>query len=108
MITDELLVLIRAGLSAGATKQVLQNPQHSYTAQLLDAVANPFAAPAGVGRQHPVHRQEQIMISSLRRTRPRYWLVIAAAVIVAALVPLQQARAGGTAQAAVRWAATPG
>jgi hypothetical protein len=37
------------------------------------------------------------MIRSLTRTRPRYWLVIAAAAIVAALVPLQQASAGGTA-----------
>jgi hypothetical protein len=37
------------------------------------------------------------MIRSLRRSRTRYWVVIAAAVIVAALVPLQQARAGGTA-----------
>ena len=28
----------------GPTKQVLQHPQHGYTIQLLDAVANPFAA----------------------------------------------------------------
>jgi ABC-type dipeptide/oligopeptide/nickel transport system ATPase component len=32
----------------GPTKQVLQHPQHGYTIQLLDAVANPFAA-AGAG-----------------------------------------------------------
>ena len=28
----------------GPTKQVLQHPQHGYTIQLLDAVANPFSA----------------------------------------------------------------
>jgi ABC-type microcin C transport system duplicated ATPase subunit YejF len=30
----------------GPTKQVLQHPQHGYTIQPLDAVANPFAASA--------------------------------------------------------------
>ncbi len=49
VITDELLVLYQGRIvERGPTKQVLQNPQHSYTAQLLDAVANPFAAAAGV------------------------------------------------------------
>jgi ABC-type oligopeptide transport system ATPase subunit len=33
----------------GPTKQVLQHPRHSYTIQLLDAVANPFASPATKG-----------------------------------------------------------
>jgi hypothetical protein len=37
------------------------------------------------------------MIRSLRLARPKYWLAVAAAVIVGALVPVQQARAGGTA-----------
>jgi Putative glucoamylase/Protein of unknown function (DUF3131) len=44
------------------------------------------------------------MISSLRLTRPRYWLALAAvsiaAVLVAMLVPAQQARAGGAASPA--------
>jgi peptide/nickel transport system ATP-binding protein len=49
VITDELLVLYQGRIvERGPTKQVLQNPQHSYTAQLLDAVAKPFAAAAGV------------------------------------------------------------
>jgi ABC-type dipeptide/oligopeptide/nickel transport system ATPase component len=34
----------------GPTKQVLQHPTHKYTIQLLDAVANPFAAD-GAGRR---------------------------------------------------------
>jgi peptide/nickel transport system ATP-binding protein len=45
VITDELLVLRRGQIvERGPTKQVLQRPQNSYTVQLLDAVANPFAA----------------------------------------------------------------
>jgi ABC-type oligopeptide transport system ATPase subunit len=45
VITDELLVLHRGQIvERGPTKQVLQQPQNSYTVQLLDAVANPFAA----------------------------------------------------------------
>jgi peptide/nickel transport system ATP-binding protein len=45
VITEELLVL-NAGriVEQGPTKQVLQHPRHSYTARLLDAVPNPFAA----------------------------------------------------------------
>jgi peptide/nickel transport system ATP-binding protein len=47
VITDELLVLYQGRIvEQGPTKQVLQNPQHSYTVQLLNAVANPFAAAA--------------------------------------------------------------
>jgi ABC-type glutathione transport system ATPase component len=47
VITDELLVLHQGQIvERGPTKQVLQRPQHSYTVQLLDAVANPFAASA--------------------------------------------------------------
>jgi ABC-type oligopeptide transport system ATPase subunit len=47
VITGELLVLYQGRIvEQGPTKQVLQNPQHSYTVQLLDAVANPFAAAA--------------------------------------------------------------
>jgi ABC-type oligopeptide transport system ATPase subunit len=49
VITDELLVLYRGQIvERGATKQVLQHPEHTYTKQLLGALANPFAAtPAG-------------------------------------------------------------
>jgi ABC-type glutathione transport system ATPase component len=44
VITDELLVLHQGQIvERGPTKQVLQHPQNSYTVQLLDAVANPFA-----------------------------------------------------------------
>ncbi|HEY2509040.1 MAG TPA: ATP-binding cassette domain-containing protein [Streptosporangiaceae bacterium] len=45
VVTEELLVL-NAGriVEQGPTRQVLQHPQHSYTARLLDAVPNPFAA----------------------------------------------------------------
>ena len=34
----------------GPTKQVLQQPTHKYTIQLLDAVANPFAADGTGGK----------------------------------------------------------
>jgi ABC-type glutathione transport system ATPase component len=45
IITDDLLVLHQGRIvERGPTKQVLQHPQNSYTVQLLDAVANPFAA----------------------------------------------------------------
>jgi peptide/nickel transport system ATP-binding protein len=45
VITDELLVLHQGHIvERGPTRQVLQQPQNSYTVQLLDAVANPFAA----------------------------------------------------------------
>jgi peptide/nickel transport system ATP-binding protein len=45
VITDELLVLYRGQIvERGATKQVLQHPEHAYTKQLLEALANPFAA----------------------------------------------------------------
>ncbi len=45
VITDELLVLHQGRIvERGPTKQVLQHPQHDYTARLLDAVPNPFAA----------------------------------------------------------------
>jgi ABC-type dipeptide/oligopeptide/nickel transport system ATPase component len=38
----------------GPTKQVLQHPQHGYTIQLLDAVANPFVASRGaIGGSSP-------------------------------------------------------
>jgi len=50
VITDELLVLHRGRIvERGPTKQVMQHPRHSYTIQLLDAVANPFASPATKG-----------------------------------------------------------
>jgi ABC-type glutathione transport system ATPase component len=49
VITDELLVLYRGQIvEQGLTKQVLQHPGHSYTRQLIGAVANPFAAAHGV------------------------------------------------------------
>jgi peptide/nickel transport system ATP-binding protein len=45
LVTDEILVLNSGRIvEHGPTKQVLQHPQHGYTIQLLDAVANPFAA----------------------------------------------------------------
>ena len=45
LVTDEILVLNSGRIvEHGPTKQVLQHPRHSYTMQLLDAVANPFAA----------------------------------------------------------------
>jgi peptide/nickel transport system ATP-binding protein len=45
VVTDEILVLNRGRVvEAGPTKQVLQHPEDGYTAQLLDAVAAPFAA----------------------------------------------------------------
>ena len=49
VITDELLVLYQGKVvERGATKQVMQHPRHSYTVQLLDAVANPLAAEPSV------------------------------------------------------------
>ena len=49
LVTDEILVLNTGRVvEHGPTKQVLQHPQHGYTIQLLDAVANPFEA-AGTG-----------------------------------------------------------
>jgi ABC-type glutathione transport system ATPase component len=45
LVTDEILVLNSGRIvEHGPTKQVLQHPKHDYTIQLLDAVANPFAA----------------------------------------------------------------
>jgi ABC-type glutathione transport system ATPase component len=45
LVTDEILVLNEGRVvERGPTKQVLQHPTHKYTIQLLDAVANPFAA----------------------------------------------------------------
>ena len=42
VITDELLVLYQGRIvERGPTKQVMQHPQHTYTVQLLNAVANP-------------------------------------------------------------------
>lgn len=47
VVTDEILVLNKGRLvESGATKDVLQHPKDEYTAQLLDAVPNPFAASA--------------------------------------------------------------
>jgi peptide/nickel transport system ATP-binding protein len=44
VITDELLVLYQGRIvERGPTKQVMQHPQHAYTVQLLDAVAQPSA-----------------------------------------------------------------
>ena len=56
VVTDEILVLNKGKVvERGPTKQVLQHPQDSYTVQLLDAVANPFAADAEEShREHPV------------------------------------------------------
>jgi ABC-type glutathione transport system ATPase component len=51
LVTDEILVLYQGQVvERGPTKQVLQHPTHKYTIQLLDAVANPFAAD---GAGHP-------------------------------------------------------
>jgi ABC-type glutathione transport system ATPase component len=48
VITDELLVLYRGQVvEQGATKEVLQHPDHPYTRQLIGAIANPFAAAHG-------------------------------------------------------------
>ena len=48
LVTDEILVLNSGQVvEHGPTKQVLQHPQHGYTIQLLDAVANPFAGGPG-------------------------------------------------------------
>jgi len=45
VITDDLLVLHQGRIvERGPTRQVLQHPQHGYTAQLIDAVPSPFAA----------------------------------------------------------------
>ncbi len=45
VVSDEILVLNQGRVvERGPTKQVLQSPQDEYTIQLLDAVANPFAA----------------------------------------------------------------
>jgi peptide/nickel transport system ATP-binding protein len=51
VITDELLVLHQGRIvERGPTKQVMQRPRHSYTIQLLDAVANPFASAVSAGK----------------------------------------------------------
>ena len=51
LVTDEILVLNQGRVvERGPTKHVLQHPTHKYTIQLLDAVANPFAA-NGAGRR---------------------------------------------------------
>ena len=48
LVTDEILVLNQGRVvERGQTKHVLQHPTHKYTVQLLDAVANPFAADGG-------------------------------------------------------------
>ena len=48
LVTDEILVLNQGQVvERGPTKHVLQHPAHAYTVQLLDAVANPFAADGG-------------------------------------------------------------
>jgi len=45
VVTDQILVLNKGQVvESGITKEVLQRPQHPYTIQLLDALANPFAA----------------------------------------------------------------
>jgi len=47
VVTDEILVLNKGRIvEQGPTKQVLQHPSDDYTIQLLDAVANPYAAAA--------------------------------------------------------------
>jgi ABC-type glutathione transport system ATPase component len=53
LVTDEILVLNQGQVvERGPTKHVLQHPTHKYTIQLLDAVANPFAAD---GAGHPAN-----------------------------------------------------
>jgi peptide/nickel transport system ATP-binding protein len=48
VVSDEIIVLNRGRIvEQGRTKQVLQHPRDSYTVQLLNAVANPFAAGDG-------------------------------------------------------------
>jgi ABC-type glutathione transport system ATPase component len=45
LVTDEILVLNKGRVvERGPAKQILQHPRDGYTIQLLDAVANPFAA----------------------------------------------------------------
>ncbi|MGI8880930.1 MAG: ABC transporter ATP-binding protein [Jatrophihabitans sp.] len=45
VVTDEIIVLNKGRIvERGVTKNVLQHPKDEYTIQLLDAVANPFAA----------------------------------------------------------------
>jgi peptide/nickel transport system ATP-binding protein len=57
VVTDEILVLNRGRVvEQGITKEVLQHPQHPYTVQLLDAVATPFATPAGRAEVAPQPR----------------------------------------------------
>ncbi len=48
VVSDEIIVLNRGRIvEQGRTKQVLQHPRDSYTVELLNAVANPFAAADG-------------------------------------------------------------
>jgi ABC-type glutathione transport system ATPase component len=53
VVTDEILVLNKGKVvEQGGTKQVLQHPRDSYTVQLLDAVATPFATAPAPGAPH--------------------------------------------------------
>jgi peptide/nickel transport system ATP-binding protein len=48
VVTDEILVLHHGRIvERGVTKDVLQHPQDDYTVELLEAVANPYAAVPG-------------------------------------------------------------
>jgi peptide/nickel transport system ATP-binding protein len=60
LVTDEILVLNQGQVvERGPTKYVLQHPAHEYTVQLLDAVANPFAAHGGrADGQHAAIRKQ--------------------------------------------------
>ncbi len=52
VVTDEIIVLNQGRIvEQGQTKQTLQHPHDDYTIQLLDAVANPFAA---TDADHPI------------------------------------------------------
>jgi peptide/nickel transport system ATP-binding protein len=59
VVSDDILVLHHGRIvERGVTKDVLQHPQDDYTVQLINAIANPYAAPgsttpsAGATKDH--------------------------------------------------------
>ena len=72
VVTDEILVLNDGRIvERGATKDVLQHPNDAYTVQLLDAVANPFAASRPEERAPAVTRSTQSLSTRRRRRGSR-------------------------------------